>query len=394
MTSVSFSGLDPFKLIGVQLTQRELGSGSYATVYEVNHLGLKCAGKKIHEVLLKQGGGPTYALTRFEEECRLLSRMHHPNIVQFLGIYFEKGMRVPILVMEFLSTDLASCIVKNGVLRSEISYSILHDVALGLNYLHSHTPPIIHRDLSSSNILLASNMRAKISDLGVAKILNLTPLQVSRVVRNTQAPGTAACMPPEALIANPTYDTSIDVFSFGVMMIHVLSGKWPEPQGVPVRTEHGRMIPVSEAERRDVFLCIIGDEHPLMDLIRKCIDNDCERRPRVDEIVPRLTDMVAKNPPSFSNQLEMLREIEKEKQKQTVLREEGKQKEKALKEVEKTLSEEKTEELRQRISRLESELRAAKVKQGTSQHVNCQMIIHWDGLLCNLLYMYARSVTL
>ena len=64
-------------------------------------------------------------------------------------------------------------------------------------------------------------MTAKISDLGVARILNLTPLQVSRM---TQNPGTAAYMPPEVMIANPKYNTSIDVFSYGILMIHVLSG--------------------------------------------------------------------------------------------------------------------------------------------------------------------------
>ena len=208
---MDFSRLDPFKLNGIQLTENELGVGSYATVYELDYLGLKCAGKKIHEVLIKQGGGATYALSRFEVECRLLSRLRHPNIVQFLGVYYEEKMKVPILVMEYLPTNLSNCIEKHGVLRLELSFSILHDVALGLNYIHSHKPSIIHRDLSSNNVLLASSMKAKISDLGVAKLLNLTPLQISQVVHNTHAPGTAAYMPPEALVANPIYDTSTTI---------------------------------------------------------------------------------------------------------------------------------------------------------------------------------------
>ena len=124
MAAVAFSGLNPFRLTGIQLTKHELDTGSCASVYELNHLGLKYAGKKIHELLLKQGGGATYALSRFEEECRLLSQMRHPNIVQFIGVYFEKGMQVPILVMEFLPINLTSCIEKNRILRSEISYSV------------------------------------------------------------------------------------------------------------------------------------------------------------------------------------------------------------------------------------------------------------------------------
>ena len=316
-TAVSFSGLDPFKLSGIQLTTNKLGTGAYASVYELDYWGLKCAGKKIHEMLLdldRQGGGATYALSRYANECRLLSQLRHPNIVQFLGVYFEKDMQVPVLVMEFLPTNLTSCIDKNGVLRPDIGYSILHDVSLGLNYLHSQVPVIVHRDLSSNNVLLDSNMKAKIADLGVAKILNLTPHQFSRVVRNTQAPGTASYMPPEALIPNPKYNTSIDVFSLGVMMIHVLSGQWPEPEGVPIRMEQGTMIPVSEAERREKSLNIIRKDHPLMKLIRKCIDNDPLVRPDVKSIVPRIKEMVAANPPSFSNRLQMLRQIDAERE--------------------------------------------------------------------------------
>ena len=225
----TFTGFDPYKLTGVRVTDRELGHGSYATVLELEYMGLKCAGKKIHELLLRQGDA-SYTVRRFEEECRLLSQIRHPNIVQFLGVYFQQGVRAPILVMEFLPTNLTSCIEQYGILPREISYSILHDVALGLCYLHGQTPPIIHRDLSSNNVLLTPNMTAKISDLGVARILNLTPLQVSRM---TQTPGTPAYMPPEVMVANPKYDTSVDEFSYGIMMIHMFSGRWPEPQVGP-----------------------------------------------------------------------------------------------------------------------------------------------------------------
>ena len=361
-TMASFSALDPFKLSAIKLTTNKLGTGSYASVYEVNYLGLKCAGKKIHEVLLEleQSGEATYALTRFAEECRLLSRMRHPNIVQFLGVYFEKGMKVPVLIMEFLPTNLSSCIEHNGILRSEISYSILHDVSLGLNYLHSHSPPIIHRDLSSNNVLLAASMKAKISDLGVAKILNLTPLQVSRVVRNTETPGTGAYMPPEAMIANPTYNTSIDVFSYGVLMIHVFSGQWPEPQCGPIQVEGRKMIPKSEADRRQKFLDMIGEKHPLMDLILRCIDIDPKRRPSANEVVPHLNDMVTENPPPFSTQLEMLQRIDA-----------------------------KSEELqlaRQEITKVEAELQAIKDKQQgwyamSKVHVNASSTVCYFTLI-------------
>ena len=314
----TFSGFDPYKLTGVSVTDRELGHGSYATVLELEYMGLKCAGKKIHELLLEQGDA-SYTVRRFEEECRLLSQVRHPNIVQFLGVYFQQGVRVPILVTEFLPTNLTSCIERYGILPKEISYSILHDVALGLCYLHSQTPPIIHRDLTSNNVLLTPNMTAKISDLGVARIINLTPLEVSRM---TQTPGTPAFMPPEVMVANPKYNTSIDEFSYGIMMIHMFSGQWPEPPVGQTQVEPGgRLIPVTEAERRETFFEAIEDG-PLMDLIHRCVSNDPKLRPHADEIARRVSQVASQFPASFANQLEMLRHIRTVEEQTRVLREE------------------------------------------------------------------------
>ena len=315
----TFTGFDPYRLNGVTVTDRELGHGSYATVLELEYMGLKCAGKKIHELLLRQGGA-SYTVRRFEEECRLLSQVRHPTVVQFLGVHFQQGVPTPILIMEFLPTNLTSCIDRYGILPKEISYSILHDVALGLCYLHRQTPPIIHRDLSSNNVLLTSNMTAKISDLGVARILNLTPLQVSRM---TETPGTPAYMPPEVMVANPKYDTSIDEFSYGILMIHIFSGRWPEPQVGQTRIEKEQLVPVTEAERREVFLQAIGNDHPLMDLILRCINNDPRHRAHASEIVERMMAIVLKFPASFANRLEMLRHIEDLIEEKRALREEG-----------------------------------------------------------------------
>ena len=333
--AATFTGFDPYKLTGVGVTDRELGHGSYATVLELEYMGLKCAGKKIHELLLRQGDA-SYQVRRFEEECRLLSQVRHPNIVQFLGVCFQQRVRAPILVMEFLPTNLTYCIDQYGILPKEISYSILHDVALGLCYLHSQTPAIIHRDLSSNNVLLTTNMTAKISDMGVARILNLTPLQVSRM---TQTPGTPAYMPPEVMVANPKYDTSVDEFSYGILMIHMFSGRWPEPQVGPNRTEpDGTMIPVSEAERREVFFQAIGNDHPLMHLILKCIHNHPKSRAHASEIVERLAEMVLQFPASFANGLEMLRHIGAGEEEKRALTEEGERKDRVIQQKENEIS--------------------------------------------------------
>ena len=307
--ATTFKSLETYRLDDIRVSDHVLGRGSYAVVLELNYKGLKCAGKKIHDLLIsvEDGNDSKSIINRFETECQLLSQVRHPNIVQFLGVHFQENAKSPFLVMEFLPMNLTSCIKKYYKLPAEIGYSILFDIALGLNYLHSQITPIVHRDLSSNNILLTPNMTAKISDLGVAKILNLTPQQVSRMTRN---PGTLAYMPPEVMVADPKYDISVDEFSYGITVIHTLSGKWPEPQIGQIIIQDGQMVPVSEAQRREKFLKIIGDNHPLMELILKCIENDPKKRANANELVQQLEELVMMTPKRFPNRLAILQQIE------------------------------------------------------------------------------------
>ena len=198
------TSLEQYRLLTARETGLEFGRGSYAAVVEVDYKGLRCAGKKIHRVLYE--GQVDNLVRRFEEECRLLSQLRHPHIVQFLGIYFEVDTNAPVLVMEFLPTTLTQCLDRYGVMPEEINCSILQDVAVGLRYLHDRRDPIIHRDLSANNVLLTADMRAKISDLGVAKIVEVNPGRMSTM---TKAPGTQCYMPPEAMVHRPRYSIKV-----------------------------------------------------------------------------------------------------------------------------------------------------------------------------------------
>ena len=134
--------LQRYTLHDVRQTAIELGRDSYTTVVELDYKGLHCVGKKIQKILYE--GQEDVHLRRFEEECRLLSQLSHPHIVQFLGIYFEDDTSVPVLVMEFLPMTLAQCLDKYGIMQNEISFSVLQDITLGLRYLHERDNPIIH----------------------------------------------------------------------------------------------------------------------------------------------------------------------------------------------------------------------------------------------------------
>ena len=107
-----------------------------------------------------------------------MSQLHHSNLVQFLGFHYKLGSDVPILIMELLPISLTKYLEQNKMIPNRIKISILLDVSLGLYYLHKQTPPILHRDITDNNVLLTSDMKAKISDFGVSRIFNPDPLSI------------------------------------------------------------------------------------------------------------------------------------------------------------------------------------------------------------------------
>ena len=269
---------------------KELGRGAYGKVFTVNHLGLPCAAKEIHSMLL-DGISPEEKEAikdGFIRECYHSSLIRHPNIVQFMGVYYTERSDLPIMVMELMDTSLTSFIEKNqSKIAVETKLSILHDVALGLSHLHGRRPAVIHRDLSSNNVLLSGKGRfvAKISDLGTAKMIRADSKQTRS--RLTTAPGTLHFMPPEALDEeDPIYGTPVDVFSFAGVTLHLFSEKWPTPSGYKKRDPTTKeMVPLSEVKRRQQYLDTMTVEGAaLKEMMMKCLDDDPDQRPPIQEV--------------------------------------------------------------------------------------------------------------
>ena len=177
-----------------------------------------CAGKKIHEILFRDTGANAIA-ARYMRECQLMSDLRHPNITQFLGLCFLPNCQLPVLVMERLDGSLDDLLETVPNIPLTLKRSVLEDVARGLLYLHKHNPQIIHRDLTSKNVLLTSSLVAKITDLGNSRIVNIQPGQLAQTL--SRNPGTLVYMPPEALGDVARYGPSLDIFSFGHLGIFV-----------------------------------------------------------------------------------------------------------------------------------------------------------------------------
>jgi len=123
--------------------------------------------------------------------------------------------------MEKLDSSLDDLLEGAPGLPLSLKRSLLADVIRGLIYLHTHSPPVIHRDLSATNVLLTSSLVAKISDLGNARIVNLRPRQLARTL--TRIPGTLVYMPPEAFDDSLRYGPKLDIFSFGHLALFTLT---------------------------------------------------------------------------------------------------------------------------------------------------------------------------
>ena len=231
-------------------------------------------------------------MERFQQECAFLERIRHPNIVQYLGMTRDPESRLPVLLMELLDESLTKMLeYSQQSLPYYIQVDICHDIALAVAYLHSND--IIHRDLSSNNVLMIAGRRAKVTNFGMSKLAGAAPSMTPL----TTCPGTLAYMPPEALREPPRYTKKLDCFSEGVIMIQVCTRLWPEPgprtQVVQdSRSPTGMMeMPVLETERRKNHIGLIDPTHALLPLAKDCLCYMEEDRPLSEELCQRLASL-------------------------------------------------------------------------------------------------------
>ncbi|KAI3831182.1 hypothetical protein MKW92_047320 [Papaver armeniacum] len=275
----------------------QVGEGGYGKVYKgVLSDGTVVAVKRAQE-------GSFQGDKEFLNEIELLSRVHHRNLVSLIGCCDEEGEQM--LVYEFMS---------DGTLRDHLSAKskaplsfamrlrIATDSAKGILYLHTEAdPPIFHRDVKSSNILIGPRFRGKVADFGLSRIAPVpdiegtTPGHVSTVVK-----GTPGYLDPEYFLTFKLTDKS-DVYSLGVVFLEILTGRLPIQNGKNIVRE------VNGAYNSGTIFSIIDEKmgsypskciQKFVTLALQCCQDDTDARPSMAQVVKELDNILYMMPES------------------------------------------------------------------------------------------------
>ena len=261
-----FNAVKPQWLISrheIALTQHNLGNGGWGIVVKATFRSQQVAAKCLHHQIISD-----YNIQHFVREMQISSKCHHPNLLKFLGATLEGD---PIILTELMDTNLYD-VIRHHELKDHQVVSLLQDMASAINYLHSLSPePIIHRDISSSNVLLNGPIRSKwvvkLSDFGSANFLWHTSEQ-------SRAPGNPTYAAPEVLSPH-SHSEKMDVYSFGVLLFEICSGQAPSLQ---LRNE---VLPSAAAVWPEPYCHFVP-------LIVSCTKDNKDERPIMKDVLAEL----------------------------------------------------------------------------------------------------------
>ncbi|KAH1144241.1 hypothetical protein GYH30_034462 [Glycine max] len=275
-----------------------IGHGGFGLVYR----GVLNDGRKVAIKFMDQAG--KQGEEEFKVEVELLSRLHSPYLLALLGYCSDSNHKL--LVYEFMANGglqehlypVSNSIITPVKLDWETRLRIALEAAKGLEYLHEHvSPPVIHRDFKSSNILLDKKFHAKVSDFGLAK---LGPDRAGGHV-STRVLGTQGYVAPEyALTGHLT--TKSDVYSYGVVLLELLTGRVPvdmkRPPGegvlvswaLPLLTDREKVVKIMDPSLEGQYS--MKEVVQVAAIAAMCVQPEADYRPLMADVVQSLVPLV------------------------------------------------------------------------------------------------------
>ena len=246
----------------IKMTVEVLGKGGWGEVKVAIFRGVRVAAKCLHEIFLSP-----YNISVFSREMEIAAQVRHPNLLQFIG---ATRVGTPIILSELMPTSLRREIEKSPLNHIQI-IKIAIDISAALNYLHLWQPhPILHRDVSSHNVLLEpfglGIWMAKLSDYGSANF-------VQSISANSVAPGNPFYSAPEAQFPDQ-HSPAMNVFSFGVLLMEMILCQPPASKTANKMTQ-------SETIQWP----------PMKGLVQRCISHESQVRPSIFQVLIELEQM-------------------------------------------------------------------------------------------------------
>jgi serine/threonine protein kinase len=251
----------------------QIGSGSFGAVYAG-----KCRQKDVAIKVLAKQDFDEKTLEAFRHEVGIMSKIYHPNVNLFMGACTVPGNMM--IVTELMRGDLERLILDGQVQLTLLQrMKLARDAALGMLWLHSSNPQIIHRDLKASNLLVDMNLNCKICDFGLSQF---TPKGKNLMDGKEGAKGTPLWMAPEVMMGEP-FNEKADIYSYGLILWFLVTKKEPYEEYDDLETF-----------TRDICLQKVRPKIPLdcdpnlKDLIQRCWDQHPQARPRFSDIITKI----------------------------------------------------------------------------------------------------------
>ncbi|KAG2641168.1 hypothetical protein PVAP13_2KG165832 [Panicum virgatum] len=273
-----------------------IGSGGYGTVYKAQLQGGRLvAVKKIHPT-----EDDISDEKRFLGEIEVLTKIRHRSIVKLYG--FCSHPRYKFLVYDYIERGNLRSVLQNEELAKELDWkkrvSIARDVAQAIYYLHHEcNPPIIHRDVTSNNILLDADFKSYVSDFGIARMLKPDSSNWSELA------GTYGCIAPE-LSYTSVVTAKCDVYSFGVVVLEIVMGMYPsEIQSLASssREQHQELVMEDMLDKRPSSPTTVEEKEIalLVEVAFACLQTSPQFRPEMEDVYQKLA--LHKPPSSFAS---------------------------------------------------------------------------------------------